>query len=324
MKIARIPASIVRRIGFLWAGNAVLLIVIWLFLKQGGSFLLVLAQAGPDLAPVLLAGLGLTGIVFTGAIDLSIGSIVAVSGTVFGILVHYQEAPWIAFLGCVASAWLLSVLNSVVVRFSGIPAIVVTLAALPFYRGLALILADLSVPAFSGNFSVQNEAYHTPGKVDAGWILVGVIGITLGWEAFARTPRRWLALGSSPEAAHQLGFNPGTVLVEAFFAGGLLLGLASLLYVTRIQAIEPSRIALGFELQVIGAVVLGGTNIFGGEGTYLGTVLGGFFLYFLSQVLTYAGASPYCQDAIAGAVIVLVIGTDCALHRRHKLMEELA
>jgi len=80
--------------------------------------------------------------------------------------------------------------------------------------------------------------------------------------------------------------------------------------------------ALGFELQVIGAVVLGGTNIFGGEGSFLGTVLGAFFLYFISQVLTYSGASPYSQDAITGAVIVLVIGLDCALHRRRKLLED--
>jgi ribose/xylose/arabinose/galactoside ABC-type transport system permease subunit len=136
-------------------------------------------------------------------------------------------------------------------------------------------------------------------------------------------PRRWLALGSSEEACTLMGLRPERILQSAFAVSGLFLGLGSLLYVTRVQAIEPSRIALGFELQVIGAVVLGGANIFGGEGSYGGTILGAFFLYLISQVLTYAGASPYSQEAIAGAVIVLVIGMDCALHRRRKLIEEL-
>jgi len=82
--------------------------------------------------------------------------------------------------------------------------------------------------------------------------------------------------------------------------------------------------ALGFELQVIGAVILGGTNIFGGEGNYAGTALGALFLYFTSQWMTYAGISPYFQEAITGALIIAVIGLDCALHRRRKLLEELA
>ena len=77
------------------------------------------------------------------------------------------------------------------------------------------------------------------------------------------------------------------------------------------------------ELQAIAAVILGGTNIFGGEGSYLGTLLGALFLYFISQLLIYAGASAYLQDAISGAIILAIIGTDCALHRRSKLMEEL-
>jgi ribose/xylose/arabinose/galactoside ABC-type transport system permease subunit len=82
--------------------------------------------------------------------------------------------------------------------------------------------------------------------------------------------------------------------------------------------------ALGFELQVIAAVILGGTNIFGGEGSYLGTLLGALFLYLVSQVLIYAGANAYLQDAITGAIILLIIGIDCALHRPAKLVEELS
>jgi ribose/xylose/arabinose/galactoside ABC-type transport system permease subunit len=121
-----------------------------------------------------------------------------------------------------------------------------------------------------------------------------------------------------------MGLRPERLLRQCFCVSGLFLALATLVFVTRIQAVEPARMALGFELQVIAAVVLGGTNIFGGEGSFLGTVLGAFFLYFTSQLLVYAGASAYIQEALSGAIILAVIGIDCALHRKTKLMEALA
>jgi ribose/xylose/arabinose/galactoside ABC-type transport system permease subunit len=81
--------------------------------------------------------------------------------------------------------------------------------------------------------------------------------------------------------------------------------------------------ARGFELDVIGGVVLGGTNIFGGEGSIVGTVLGVTFLYLVEPCLLYAGVAEHWRDAVQGAVIVAVIGLDCWLHRREKLLQEL-
>lgn len=320
----RFSRSLLQRIVFLAAGNLILLVAIGLLLKEGGSISNVLRRCGPDVAPVVLAGLGMSGIIFTGAIDLSIASVIAVSGTVFGLLVHRGVSPVICFAACFAVAWCLSGLNGYMVRGLKIPAIIVTLAGLPLYRGLALVMADLGIANFGGNISVHAEGYHVPGKIYAGWILAAVVLAAFLWESFAQTPRRWLALGNSEEACRLAGLSPDRVLQSAFSIGGIFLGMAALLYVTRVQAIEPARMALGFELQIIGAVILGGSNIFGGEGSYAGTVLGAFFLYFVSQLLTYAGASPYIQDAMTGAIIIAVIGMDCALHRRQKLLEELA
>jgi simple sugar transport system permease protein len=118
--------------------------------------------------------------------------------------------------------------------------------------------------------------------------------------------------------------NPARILQAAYGVGGLFLGMAALMYVTRVTAIEPSRMALGFELSVIGAVVLGGTNIFGGEGCYLGTILGAIFLHFVGEALIFAQINAYWQEVITGAVILSVIGLDCGLHRKRKRMEELA
>ena len=96
-----------------------------------------------------------------------------------------------------------------------------------------------------------------------------------------------------------------------------------MLYVSNQQTIDPARMALGFELSVIAAVVLGGANIFGGEGSFLGTLLGVLFLYLARQTLIYAFDDPHARQAVEGALILGVIGFDCVLHRTEHRMEEL-
>jgi simple sugar transport system permease protein len=316
--------SVRRRLAFLLAGNAALLFVIWLSLKTGSSFTEMLTRIPSDLAPLALAGFALTGIVFTGAIDLSIASVIALAGTGFGALARHGIAPLPCFAACVGIAWGLMALNGAIVARTSIPAIIITLAGLPFYRGMALILADTAVPNFSGNIPIAQEAYHAPGKTYAAVLLLAGTIAALLWEFFSKHVRLWLALGNSAEACHLMGVEPRRILSSAFVISGIFFGLSALVYVTRVQAVEPARMALGFELQVVAAVILGGTNIFGGEGSYLGTLLGAVFLYLIAQLLVYAGANAYLQDAISGAIILAVIGVDCALHRRAKYMEELS
>ncbi len=313
-----------RRLAFLLGANVLLLFTIWVLLKEGGSFSEVLRRSAPDIAPVALAGFALTGIIFTGAIDLSIASALALAGTVFGALVDHHVPPLPAFGACMLSAWTIMSLNGFLVSRTNIPAIILTLAGLPIYRGLALILAEVAVPNFSGNVSVIAEAYHIPGKQLGGLFLLFAAIAAVLVDGCSKQARLWLALGNSPEGCNLMGLNPKRIQTSAFAIGGLFFAMAVLVYVTRVQAIEPARMALGFELQVIAAVILGGTNIFGGEGSYVGTLLGAIFLYLVSQVLIYAGASAYVQDALTGAIILVIISVDCAFHRQAKLMEELA
>src|SRR6059036_3290551 len=100
----RLHRSILQRLIFLLVGNFLLLAAIWLLLKQGGSFSEVLVRAGPNVAPVILAGIGLTGIIFTGALDLSIASVVAMAGTVFGVLVYRGASPVACYMACFVTA----------------------------------------------------------------------------------------------------------------------------------------------------------------------------------------------------------------------------
>jgi ribose/xylose/arabinose/galactoside ABC-type transport system permease subunit len=306
-------------------GNLALLGFIYAYTlwNEKASFAEELLRFAPNAAPYLLAGVGLTAIIFTGAIDLSIGAIIVMAGTVFGILYHHGAAPGWCFAACFGTTIVLSLLNGYLVQLLRIPAIIVTLAGLTFYRGAALLLAQAAIPSFAGQITVQGDAYHSPGRDYAFHILLGGLAIAFLWEIFGKKPREWLALGSSREACRLKGLNPDAVMLTAFLAGGFFLGLAALVSVTNQLTIEPSRMARSFELYVIGAIVLGGTNIFGGEGSFFGTVLGGTFLYFVGQAMLYAGVSEFWRTALQGGVIVTVIGIDCLLHRRQKLLEEL-
>ncbi|MGE3314095.1 MAG: ABC transporter permease [Planctomycetaceae bacterium] len=323
--LSRYPRSLRRRILFLIVGDALLLAFVLSFAARNpdSTVLREMTSIANNAAPVLLAGLGLTGIVFTGAIDLSIGAILAVAGTVFGICYSHGIGPGPSFIACFSAALALSAFNGLLVRLLKVPAIIVTLAGLTFYRGMALILADSVVADFGGQFSILNEAYRVPGRDYAGAILIVTSLATLLWEWSGRLPRTWLALGNSETSCRLKGWSPGRILQSAFAAGGCFLGLAAVTFVTNLQTIEPTRIARNFELDVIGGVVLGGTNIFGGEGSFLGTLLGGLFLYLVGQTMIYAGISEYWRTAVQGAVILAVIGIDCALHKKQKRLEEL-
>ena len=324
----RMTPALRLRLLCLAAGN--LLLIGYLFaytlFTPDTHFWTEMAQFPSGAAPLLLAGLGLTGIVYTGGIDLSIGSIIVVSGTIFGILFERDFPPGVCFAGCCLTAVVLSSANSWLIRWLGIPAIIFTLGMLKFYRGFALVLARWHNAEFSGQFSIpkdSTEAFRSPGVEWAGWILLSGVLAAILLEAFGKHPRSWLAVGNSEEACRLKGLNPESIKQSAFLVGGCFLGLAALVYVTRGLTIEPVRMANHFELTVIGAVVLGGTNIFGGEGSYLGTLLGGSLLYFIEKAILYASISADWQIAIQGLLILTVISLDCVLHRQHKRMEEL-
>ncbi len=328
--LSRMTAPVRRRIVWLLAGNVGLLLVIFACLVPGDTVPGAVSRLGTvlvdtprNIAPEMLAAIGLTAIIWTGAIDLSIGSVMAVGGAVFAMGYSHGAPPVVCFGGCLLAAGGLVAGNGLLARWLEIPALIVTLAGLAAYRGLALVLVNVGVPGFDGNLTVPEEIFRVPGRDWAGWFLLVAVGGALWCESFGRLPRLWLAHGSSPAACRLQGLDLPRLAISAFLFGGFYLGLGGVLYVSNQQTIDPARMALGFELSVIAAVVLGGTNIFGGEGSFLGTLLGVLFLYLARQTLIYAFDDPHARQAVEGALILGVIGFDCVLHRTEHRMEEL-
>jgi ribose/xylose/arabinose/galactoside ABC-type transport system permease subunit len=323
--LSRMPYALRYRLIFLLLGNLFLLGYIYQYTlnHEGSSFQTVISKISPDMAPRLLAGIAMTGILYIGAIDLSVGAMIVMAGTVFGLCYEAGLNPIISFTACFLTPVVLSLLNSLLISKLKIPAIIITLAGLTFYRGVAQQITSHFGPNSGNQFSIQNEAFHTPAKEYSAWFLIGGILIALYLEFFRKTPRKWLAMGCSSHACTLKGINVNKIQHSAFFVSGIFMGMAALLFLTNLMTIEPSRVAQNFELSVIGAVVLGGTNIFGGEGSYIGTILGAMLLYLVSEAMIYAGVSEYWRVAIQGAVIISVIGFDCLMHRKKKLLEEL-
>ena len=326
----RMTAPVLRRMAWLVAGNMALLAGIFACLLPGDTLAGAVSRLGTvlrdtprNMAPEMLAAIGLTAIIWTGAIDLSIGSVLAVCGAVFAMGYSHQAHPVLCFAGCLLAAGGLLATNGLLVRWLGIPALIVTLAGLAAYRGFALVLVNVGVPGFDGTLTVPEEIYRVPGRDWASGILLAAVGAAIVFELTCRRPRLWLAHGSSAAACRLQGLDLPRLAISAFLFGGLYLGLGGILYVSNQQTIDPARMGLGFELSVIAAVVLGGTNIFGGEGSFMGTVLGVLFLYLARQALIYALDDVHARQAFEGALILAVIGFDCVLHRGEHRMEEL-
>jgi rhamnose transport system permease protein len=263
--------------------------------------------------PVLLIALGMTLVIVTGEIDISVGSMFAICGVIAGILAKSGWPVWLACAAaCVVGAGLGS-LNGALVSYAGIPSIVVTLATMVALRdGLRWAtdgawVQDLP-PAFQW-LGLTQSAFP--------WIAVGITGVLT--VAFAwglrhlAAGRAIYATGSNAGAARLAGLNTSAVKWLAFTVLGALTGLAAVLNAVRFNQI-PSNAGIGLEMKVIAAVVVGGASVTGGTGTVAGTVLGVVLLAAIGPALTFLGVSAYWERAIQGGIILIAIAVDGLRH----------
>jgi len=263
--------------------------------------------------PVLLIALGMTLVVVTGEIDISVGSMFAICGVTAGILAKSGWPVWLACAAaCVAGAGLGS-LNGALVSYAGIPSIVVTLATM-------VALRDGLRWATDGAW-VQDlpQAFQWLGLTQAAfpWVAAAVTGLLTAAFAWGlrhlAAGRAIYATGSNPGAARLAGLNPSAVKWLAFTVLGALTGLAAALNAVRFNQI-PSNAGLGLEMKVIAAVVVGGASVTGGTGSVAGTVLGVVLLAAIGPALTFLGVSAYWERAIQGGIILIAIAVDVLRH----------
>jgi rhamnose transport system permease protein len=268
--------------------------------------------------PVLIAALGMTLIILTGHIDISVGSMFAICAVSAGLLAKTGlPLPLVAILTCGIGA-ALGGANGALVAYVRIPSIVVTLATMVAWRdGLRWVTDGAWIQNLPPDFQwlgTTDRIY--PLMVTA---IVVALQVAMAWGLRNLAAGRAVyATGSSADAARLAGVRTASLTLWVFAVAGALTGLAALLNSVRFNQI-PSNTGLGLELKVIAAVVVGGTAITGGRGTVTGTLLGVVLLGAIGPALTFLGVSAYWERALHGAIILAAVAADAlrpALHAR--------
>ena len=274
------------------------------------NFLNVARQA----APIIVIAVGMTFVMATAGIDLSVGSLVALVSvlivTFFGLGLSAEVViPAVLMLGLVAG-----LVNGYFVQL-GLPPFVVTLAMLTTLRGVAFVVSDgYATP-------VKDELVLWLGRGKVGplhtpIILAAVVAI-VGWVVLAKTRFGLyaLAVGGREEAARAMGINVNRIKLAVYGAIGLLGALAAIVLTGRLGNGSPNA-GMMLELEVIAATVLGGTSLFGGAATIAGTVAGGLFINFVRNGLNLLGVNPFWVQVATGLILLLAVLLNTVVNRR--------
>lgn len=265
-------------------------------------------------AIVALVAAGVTVVVISGGIDISVGAIVAVSGVVCGSFLENGQVV-LGLLAGVGTGLLLGAINAALTVSLRIPSIVVTLATLMVFRGLLAQRTSTTVTNFEKNWFTELGVQKV-GSIPVITIISAAIVVLLaGFMSYTQTGRRLYALGGNPEGAVLAGVNAHRLIAFAFCLSGLLAGVAACLFASKFGAVDNSS-GSGFEFLAIAAMVLGGTDLFGGEGRIVGTVIGVVVIYGIFNGMVLTGVPGTWQNAVAGATIILAVIADGVRQRR--------
>ncbi len=260
-------------------------------------------------AVINIMSLGMTIIIVSGGIDLSVGAILAMGGLLGTMAMERgMPIPFAVLTGILTGLFWGTVNGALTTRLKINP-FIVTLGTLGIIRGLTLIISNgLPVHRIPQSFSFLGEG-SVLGVPFVLWILIVCALLTHIILERTRLGRYAFAIGSNEEAAVYAGVPVRFDITAVYAIGGMLTGLAGMIEASRLMTGQPTAGA-GYELQAIAAVVIGGGSLHGGEGSVVGTLIGAFIMGLLSNGSDLLGISPYLQQAIIGAVIILAVTVD--------------
>jgi len=264
-------------------------------------------------AIIALLAIGETMVIITRNVDLSIGSILGISAYATGVLyVHHPSVSLpVVFLVALAIGTACGVVNGLIVTVARVPSLVVTLGTLYIIRGID--------GAWAGgnqvNASMLPDSFNKIGYATVlgipylGWIAIIAVALATYWMRSFRTARDFYAIGSDPAAARLAGIPVGSRVFLAFVLSGAIAGVTGALWLSLYASVDAIA-GVGYEFQVIAAVVVGGVAIFGGSGTVLGAALGALLLYTINSALVVVNVSSFWSMALSGALLIAAIAFD--------------
>ncbi|MFQ3230079.1 ABC transporter permease [Reinekea sp.] len=258
-----------------------------------------------------IIALGMTFVIIAGGIDLSVGSMVALVGTLTILLVNWLGDGWwpvvLAMSAAVVIGGGLGAINGVVITRGRVAAFIATLATMSIFRSITLYISDAGeVVSTNSNYADIGGGYFLGIPFPVWTFLILAVGfhILLKHTAYGR---HVCAVGSNSKVASYSAINVRRVYFVTFVIAGATVGIASVLLTSRLNSVSPSDAGLFYELDAIAAVVIGGTALSGGRGTIWGTVIGAIILGIINNMLNLLGVSPYLQGTVKGLVILIAV-----------------
>lgn len=267
-----------------------------------------------NIMEIAIMALPMTLIIIAGEIDLSVASVLGLTSVVLGLLWQTGHPLWFAIGVALLIGLAAGCFNGLLVTKLGLPSLVITIGSLALFRGLAyVVLGDQAVSSFPTAFT--NFGFSPIPGTEIPWsglvfaILVILFVVLLH---FSQLGRQLYAIGNNREAARFSGINVNRVKLGLFMLSGLIAALAGVIFTARFSSARPDN-AVGFELEVVTVVLLGGVNIFGGRGTLLGVILAIFIVGVLQNVLGLLNISGDIQSLAIGLLLILsVLGPNLA------------
>ncbi len=274
---------------------------------------------GMDISALIIVAIAQTIVIITAGIDLSVASMLALCAMTVGTTVRdHPETPilLIVLLG-VALGALLGSLNGIFITLGKVPPIIVTLGTMSIYRGLVFVMSGGSwVGASDVTEAFVSLAWTRIFGIPTLIIFAILTAIVFSYfMKYTRTGRQIYAIGSNLKAAQISGFRVERTRFIVYILSGALAGFAGVLWAARFSVVQNNS-ALGFELQSVASAVVGGTSIYGGSGTILGTVLGALFIGILANALTLVHISEFWQLAVQGLAILGAVIVNALIARR--------
>ncbi|KGE19308.1 ABC transporter permease [Paenibacillus wynnii] len=293
-----------------------ILIVVSLSVVSGdfltaGNFFNVLRQISIN----ALIAFGMTFVILTGGIDLSVGSILALSSSLAAGLMAGGMNTWLAVIIGLVGGMLMGMVNGILITKGKVAPFIATLATMTVFRGLTLVYTQgKPITGFKEDFSFIGKGYFLQIPMPIIWMVVSfaVLYIILKHTTFGR---RVYALGSNEEATWLSGINTTKVKIMVYSISGLLAATSGMILSSRLNSAQPTA-GGAFELDAIAAVVLGGTSLSGGKGWIVGTLIGAMIIGVLDNGLNLMNVSSFYQQVVKGIVILIAVLLDRSKSRK--------
>ena len=272
---------------------------------------------------VATAAMGITLIIISAGIDLSIGSVIALTTVVIAILLQRGWSPWSAAAAGIAAGGIAGLCNGLLITKLRVVPFIVTLGTLLIWRGIA--------KRWAGNQKIDVDPTHlggldnllamlSPGErwklVPSGvWIMLLLVAFTAWMLRYTRFGRHVVAVGSNEQTARLCGIHVDNVKLMVYLLAGLFTGVAGVMQFSRLTVGDPT-VAVGLELDVIAAAVIGGASLSGGEGSPLGSLIGAAIMITIRRGGSYLAWDNSSQEIITGIIIIIAVALDRLRQRK--------